>query len=148
VLPAFGFELDGEHDVVSRHGHRKVKDVAFVGREAHLRHREAEPAAILCTLTVDDHTSASGVKRYMLGNEPILTRAGAPLIDRKGRRSFATSAGSGPSLGRHILMSYLPPSTRSRARSSPSSTWASAIRAPWRWWLDAAVRPREHRIRS
>ena len=27
-------------------------------------------------MTVDDHTSASGVKRYMLGGEPILTRAG------------------------------------------------------------------------
>jgi glycine cleavage system aminomethyltransferase T len=31
------------------------------------------------------------------------------LTDRKGRRSYVTSAGSGPSIGRHILMSYLPP---------------------------------------
>ncbi len=45
----------------------KVKDEDFVGRDAHLRHREEDPAAILCTLTVDDHTSKSGVKRYMLG---------------------------------------------------------------------------------
>ena len=44
----------------------------FIGKEAHVRHREEEPAAIMCTLTVDDHTSASGVKRYMLGE-----RAGA-----------------------------------------------------------------------
>ena len=77
--------------------------------EAHLRHREAEPAAILCTLTVDDHTSTAGVKRYMLGGEPILTRDGEPLIDAKGRRSYVTSAGAGPSIGKHILMSYLPP---------------------------------------
>jgi glycine cleavage system aminomethyltransferase T len=63
----------------------------------------------MCTLTVDDHTSAGGQRRYMLGGEPILTREGAPLVDRKGRRSFVTSAGAGPSVGRHILMSYLPP---------------------------------------
>jgi glycine cleavage system aminomethyltransferase T len=76
---------------------------------AHVRHREEEPAAIMCALTVDDHTSQSGVKRYMLGGEPILTRAGEPLTDRKGRRSYVTSAGAGPSIGKHILMSYLPP---------------------------------------
>ena len=45
----------------------------------------------------------------MLGGEPILTRDGKPLSDRRGRRSFVTSAGAGPSIGRHILMSYLPP---------------------------------------
>ena len=77
----------------------KVKEEEFIGREAHLRHREEEPAAVLCTLTVDDHTSASGVKRYMLGGEPILTRTGEPLSDRRGRRSFVTSAGAGPSIG-------------------------------------------------
>ena len=27
----------------------------------------------------------------------------------KGRRSYVTSAGAGPSLGKHILLSYLPP---------------------------------------
>jgi glycine cleavage system aminomethyltransferase T len=87
----------------------KVKDEDFIGKAAHVRHREEEPAAILSTLTVDDHTSRTGVKRYMLGNEPILTPDGSPLVDRKGRRSYVTSAGAGPSLGKHILMSYLPP---------------------------------------
>ena len=87
----------------------KVKDADFVGKEAHVRHREQEPAAQLCTLTVDDHTSASGVPRYMLGREPVVTRDGAPLVDAKGRRSFVTSAGTGPSIGKHILMAYLPP---------------------------------------
>jgi glycine cleavage system aminomethyltransferase T len=64
----------------------------------------------MCALTVDDHTSKSGVLRYMLGGEPIVRRAdGAPLVDGNGRRSYVTSAGAGPSLGKHILMSYLPP---------------------------------------
>jgi glycine cleavage system aminomethyltransferase T len=45
----------------------------------------------------------------MLGGEPVLTRGGEPLTDRKGRRSYVTSAGAGPSVGKHILMSYLPP---------------------------------------
>ena len=45
----------------------------------------------------------------MLGREPILTRDGKPVIDRRGRRSYVTSAGAGPSLGKHILMLYLPP---------------------------------------
>ena len=87
----------------------KVKDADFVGKEAHVRHREQDPAAIMCTLTVDDHTSASGVDRYMLGREPIVTRDGAPLVDAKGRRSFVTTAGSAPSVGKYLLMAYLPP---------------------------------------
>jgi glycine cleavage system aminomethyltransferase T/glycine/D-amino acid oxidase-like deaminating enzyme len=107
---AFGFELDGEYDVVEAGmAWGKVKEEDFVGKEAHVRHREQEPAAVMCTLTVDDHTSASGVKRYMLGGEPIVTRDGSPLTDSKGRRSFVTSAGSGPSVGKHILLAYLPP---------------------------------------
>jgi glycine cleavage system aminomethyltransferase T/glycine/D-amino acid oxidase-like deaminating enzyme len=107
---AFSFELDGEYDVVEAGmAWGKVKDADFVGKEAHVGHREQDPAAVMCTLTVDDHTSASGVPRYMLGREPVLTRDGAPLVDAKGRRSFVTSAGAGPSIGKHILMAYLPP---------------------------------------
>ena len=64
--------------------------------------------AHLCTLTVDDHRSSSGVARYMLGGEPIVTMDGERLVDEKGRPSYVTSAGSGPSLGKHILLSYLP----------------------------------------
>jgi glycine cleavage system aminomethyltransferase T/glycine/D-amino acid oxidase-like deaminating enzyme len=106
---AFGFELDGEYDVVEAGmAWGKVKQQDFVGKEAHVRHRETEPATVMCTLTVDDHTASDGRKRYMLGGEPIVTRDGAPLTDAKGRRSFVTSAGAGPSVGKHILMSYLP----------------------------------------
>ena len=107
---AFGFELDGEYDVVEAGmAWGKVKEQDFVGKEAHVRHREQDPAAIMCTLTVDDHAPSGGQQRYMLGGEPILTRDGDPLTDSKGRRSFVTSAGAGPSVGKHLLMSYLPP---------------------------------------
>ena len=87
----------------------KVKEQDFVGKDAHVRHREEAPVAILCTLSVDDHTSSSGVERFPMGREPILTRDGAPLVDAKGRRSYVTSAGAAPSVGKHVLMAYLPP---------------------------------------
>ena len=45
----------------------------------------------------------------MLGREPIVTRDGKRLVDRHGRGSYVTSAGAGPSVGKHILMAYLPP---------------------------------------
>ncbi len=106
----FGAELESEYDVVEAGMQRPtVKEADFVGKEAYVRAREEEPAAVLCTLTVDDHTSASGVKRYMLGREPILTPAGERIVDRKGRGSYVTTAGSGPSVGKHILLAYLPP---------------------------------------
>ena len=63
---------------------------------------------MLCTLTVDDHTSAAGIKRYMLGGEPILTRDGDELIDDHGHRPYVTTAGSAPSIGKHVLLAYLP----------------------------------------
>jgi glycine cleavage system aminomethyltransferase T len=108
---AYGAELEGDFNVVEAGmAWGPVKEQDFIGKEAHTRHREEEPAAVMCTLTVDDHTSASGVKRYMLGSEPIVTLDGEPIVDTKGRRSYVTSAGAGPSIGKHILMAYLPPS--------------------------------------
>ena len=107
---AHGNELETEYNVIEAGmAAPRVKEEDFVGKAAHLRHREEEAAAILCTLTVDDHTSKSGEKRYMLGREPILTRDGKRIVDRKGRGSYVTSAGAGPSIGKHILMAYLPP---------------------------------------
>jgi glycine cleavage system aminomethyltransferase T len=107
---AYGTELESEYTAVEAGmAGPRVKDQDFVGKEAHLRQREEEPVTILCTLTVDDHTSSSGVRRFPMGREPVLTRDGAPLTDRKGRRSYVTSAGAGPSVGKHILMAYLPP---------------------------------------
>jgi glycine cleavage system aminomethyltransferase T/glycine/D-amino acid oxidase-like deaminating enzyme len=107
---AHGAELETEYNVVEAGmSTPRVKSEDFVGKEAHLRHREEEPAAVMCTMTVDDHTSSSGEKRYMLGREPILTREGKRIVDRRGRGSYVTSAGAGPSIGKHILMGYLPP---------------------------------------
>ncbi|MGZ5405242.1 MAG: glycine cleavage T C-terminal barrel domain-containing protein, partial [Nocardioides sp.] len=108
---AFGFELDAERSIVEAGMARpKVKSADFVGRQAYLEQRDAEPQTVLCTLAVDDHTSANGLKRYMLGGEPILTRDGRTLTDGHGRHPYATSAGSAPSLGKHLLLAYLPPS--------------------------------------
>ena len=107
---AFGFELDADFDVVEAGmAWGRVKSPDFIGKAAHVRHRESDPAAVMCTLTVDDHTSSDGTKRYMLGREPVLSKQGKPLVDADGRRSYVTSAGAGPSIGKHILLAYLPP---------------------------------------
>jgi glycine cleavage system aminomethyltransferase T/glycine/D-amino acid oxidase-like deaminating enzyme len=107
---AFGYELDSERTIIEAGMARpKVKAADFVGRDAYLKQRVEDPASVLCALTVDDHTSASGVKRYMLGGEPILTADGGELVDDHGHRPYVTSAGSAPSLGKHVLLAYLPP---------------------------------------
>ena len=53
--------------------------------------------------------SSDGVERYMTGNEPILSADGQRIVDRKGRPSYVTSAGAGPSVGKYLLLAYLPP---------------------------------------
>ncbi len=60
---AFGAELDAERSVVEAGMQRpKVKAHDFVGRDAYLKQRDEAPATVLCTLTVDDHTSKSGTE--------------------------------------------------------------------------------------
>ncbi len=103
---AYGSELTPDYNIVEADMARpRVKSQPFVGKEAYLRQREEEPAALLCTLTLE---AAAGERRYMLGGEPILTPAGERLLDARRRPSYVTSAGAGPSLGRHLLMAYLP----------------------------------------
>jgi len=105
-----GAELDSEYNVVEAGLNRaKVKDADFIGKQAYLAHRAQTPAALLCTLTVDDLTSPKGIARYPMSFTPVLTLDGEPITDDKGRRSFVTSAGVAPSLGKHLLMAYLPP---------------------------------------
>jgi glycine cleavage system aminomethyltransferase T len=107
---SYGEELVPEFDPIEAGLARpKVKEHDFIGKEAYLEARAGEPAAFLCTLTVDDHAPSGGLPRYMLGHEPVLTPDGERIVDGKGRPSYVTSAGSGPSVGKHILMSYLPP---------------------------------------
>ncbi|MCH8984636.1 MAG: aminomethyl transferase family protein, partial [Acidobacteria bacterium] len=104
-----GADLDIEYDAhESGVARPRTKRHDFIGRAAYLEAREHPPAAILCTLTVDDHRSSDGIDRYMTGREPILGLDGEPLVDAKGRRSYVTSAGEGPSVGKFILMGYLP----------------------------------------
>ena len=92
---AFGFELDADYDVVEAGMTTpRVKEADFVGKEAHLRQREEAPAAVLCTLTVDDHTSSSGRQalhaRARAGararREAARRREGAALVRHLGRR--------------------------------------------------------------
>ncbi len=105
-----GAELESEYDPVEAGLDRpRVKQAGFVGKEAYLQARAGQPAAILCTLTMEDQTSAAGIPRYPTGNEPILTPDGARIVDAKGRPSYVTSAGAGPSVGKYLLLAYLPP---------------------------------------
>ncbi|MEL7158846.1 MAG: aminomethyltransferase family protein, partial [Actinomycetota bacterium] len=107
-----GAELESEYTPVEAGLARpRVKAADFIGKEPYLAARAEEaPAAILCTLTVEDHADATGRPRYMTGgNEPILTADGDRIVDRKGRVSRVTTAGMAPSLGAYLLMAYLPP---------------------------------------
>ncbi|HWG63589.1 MAG TPA: FAD-dependent oxidoreductase [Streptosporangiaceae bacterium] len=107
---AFGNELTPDYTIVEAGMARpKVKAHSFIGKDAYLSQRGTPPEAVLCTLTVDDHRGADGQPRYMLGGEPVLSADGERLVDARGRPSYVTSAGSGPSVGKHLLMAYLPP---------------------------------------
>ncbi len=104
-----GAELESEYTPVEAGLARpKVKSADFIGKEAYVKAREEGPAAVLCTFTMQDQTSAAGIERFPSGNEPILTTAGERLVDTKGRPSYVTTAGAGPSLGEYLLMGYLP----------------------------------------
>lgn len=107
---AFGAELDAERTIVETGMMRpRVKTEEFIGREAYLRQRSETPLRVLCTLQVEDHRDGEGISRYMLGGEAVTGPEGEPLLDGHGRSSYVTSAGSAPSLGVHLLMSFLPP---------------------------------------
>jgi glycine cleavage system aminomethyltransferase T/glycine/D-amino acid oxidase-like deaminating enzyme len=106
---AFGDELTPEYNLVEAGLTRpRVKAQEFVGKSAYVAQRSTRPAAVLRTLTVDSPVPAGGTPRYMLGGEPVLALDGSRLVDAAGRPSYVTSAGSGPSVGRHLLMAYLP----------------------------------------
>ena len=80
-----GRELELDRNLVEAGLARpRVKAADFIGREAYLAQRAAPPAQLLCTLTVDDNRSAAGVRRWMLGGEPITTTEGEVLVDSRG----------------------------------------------------------------
>jgi len=63
---AFGMELESEYNPVEAGLARpRVKRHDFIGKAAYLQARERAPAATLCTLTVDDHTSSTGEPRAL-----------------------------------------------------------------------------------
>src|SRR5207237_7955854 len=81
---AYGMELEQEFNLVETGLARpQVKPQDFIGKEAYLKQRAEPPAAILSTLTVDDNTSQSGVKRCMPGREPVLSQGDQRLVDRR-----------------------------------------------------------------
>ncbi len=106
-----GAELESEYNPVEAGLNRpKIKSADFLGKAAYLAAREESPAAIMCTLSMDSQRCADGYDRFPTGgNEPILTLAGDRILDAKGRVSRVTTAGAGPSVGKYLLLAYLPP---------------------------------------
>ena len=87
----------------------KVKEADFHGKKAHLAHREEEPSAILCTMTLDDLNVSDNGSRYPVGISPIIDpNTGEVPVDSKGRRSYSTSMSYCPSIKKHVVMGYLP----------------------------------------
>ena len=73
-----------------------------------MSHREEDPSAILCTMTIDD-LSVSGGLRYPVGTSPIIDPlTGEVPVDSKGRRSYATGMSYCPSIKQFVVMGYLP----------------------------------------
>jgi glycine cleavage system aminomethyltransferase T/glycine/D-amino acid oxidase-like deaminating enzyme len=105
-----GAELESEYNPVEAGLARpKVKAADFIGKEAYLAAREVGAEVQCVTLTVEDQTDLQGRQRHMMGgNEPILDPDGNRLVDSHGRVSRVTSAGYGPSVGKHLLMGYVP----------------------------------------
>ena len=106
-----GAELESEYNPLEAGLARpRVKAADFIGKEAYLAAREAgDPEVQMCVFTVEDLHDGQGRRRYMQGgNEPILTLQGERIVDSHGRVSRVTTAGPGPSVGRHLLMAYLP----------------------------------------
>ena len=104
-----GADLETEYNACeSAIERRLVKEADFHGKAAHLAHREEEPCALLCTMTIDD-LNVSGSMRYPVGNSPIIDPASGEVpIDSKGRRSYATGMSYCPSIKKFVVMGYLP----------------------------------------
>ena len=108
---AHGNELELEYDLVEAGMARpKVKDARLHRQGGVPAQREAPPAAILCTLTVDDPTSSTGVKRYMIGQraDPDAATASRSSTPRAAARTSRAPAPARRSAS-ILLMSYLPP---------------------------------------
>ncbi|MGO7508236.1 hypothetical protein ACC686_36100, partial [Rhizobium johnstonii] len=62
-----------------------------------------------CTLVMTENTDKSCVKRYPVGNMPVVDPStGEFLVDELGRRSYTTSVAYCPTVGKNIALAYLP----------------------------------------
>jgi len=105
-----GADLETEYNACESAVERpKVKADDFHGKEPHLAHREEEPSAILCTMTLDTLDVSGEGSRYPVGISPIIDPdTGEVPVDNKGRRSYSTSMSYCPSIQKHVVMGYLP----------------------------------------
>ncbi|MDA9675955.1 FAD-dependent oxidoreductase [Pseudomonadota bacterium] len=105
-----GADLEGNYNACeSAIERRLVKEADFHGKAAHLAHREEEPSAILCTMTLDNLNISGTGSRYPVGISPIIDPdTGEVPVDTKGRRSYSTSMSYCPSIKKHVVMGYLP----------------------------------------
>ena len=105
-----GADLETEYNACESAVQRpKVKAADFHGKAAHLAHREEEPNAILCTMTLDNLNVLGNSSRYPVGISPIIDPdTGEVPVDSKGRRSYSTSMSYCPSIKKHVVMAYLP----------------------------------------
>jgi glycine cleavage system aminomethyltransferase T len=105
-----GEDLEGNYNACeSAIERRLVKEADFHGKAAHLAHRDEEPSAILCTMTLDNLNVSGAGSRYPVGISPIIDPdTGEVPVDSKGRRSYSTSMSYCPSIKKHVVMGYLP----------------------------------------
>ena len=104
-----GADLETDYNAIEAAIQRPlVKEADFHGKAAHLSHRNEDPCAVLCTMTLDN-LNVSGDTRYPVGISPIIDPAtGEVPIDRKGRRSYTTGMSYCPSVKKFVVMGYLP----------------------------------------
>ncbi len=143
---AFGFELDADYDVVEAgmawgRSRRRTSSA----RSAHVTHRDQDPVAVLCTLTVDDHTlerrdealHARPRARALEAGRAARRRPRPPLVRHQRRR--------GP-VDRQAHPDELPAAgERERRRGAAGRVPRRAVSGHRRdERLDAGLRPGEH----
>lgn len=87
-----------------------VKDADFIGKAAYLEQRTRKhQTATLCTLVMTDNRDNHGVARYPVGTMPIVDPAtDEAIVDTEGRISYTTSVAFGPTIGKNIMLGYMP----------------------------------------